>query len=294
MLTAIDQYLHALAGSQQASEHTQSTYQRCLREADQFATTLNKPLLQWQLSDVQRFAAHSHQKKLSPRSIALQLSALRGFFRFAVAQQWLTVNPAQTVRAPRAAKRLPKIIDVDEANGLLNTIDSDEVLAARDHAIMELFYSSGLRLSELQRLTLYDWQNAADALRITGKGNKTREVPVGSKARAAIDHWLQQRQTIISNSDALFLSRNGDPLSARQIRQRLAQCGQQHGLSTRLHPHKLRHACATHFLEGSGDLRAVQELLGHANLSTTQVYTHLDFQALAKVYDGAHPRAKKK
>ncbi len=292
--TGIAQFLQSLAGSKQASPNTLTTYKNCLAYAEQFAQHINKPLLQWQMLQTQQFAAHCHKNKLSPRTIALHLSALRAFFRYAVKQQWIGDNPAKGVRAPKAAKRLPKIIDVDEAQGLLDTMPSDDLLAARDHAMMELFYSSGLRLSELQSLSLYDWQNATETLRITGKGNKTREVPVGNKAREAIALWLQQRAAIVSESDALFLSRNGDRLSARQIRQRLAHWGQQQGLATRLHPHKLRHACATHFLEGSQDLRAVQELLGHANLSTTQVYTHLDFQQLAKVYDNAHPRAKKK
>jgi len=290
----VEQFLQSLTGSKQASAHTVATYKNCLMLAEQFADAQKKTLLDWQTVQVQQFAANCHKQKLSPRTIALHLSALRAFYRYAVKQHWLGDNPAVGVRAPKAAKRLPKVIDVDEAQGLLDTMPEDDVLAARDHAIMELFYSSGLRLSELQALTLYDWQAASETLRVTGKGGKSRDVPVGSKARAAIAAWLQRRREIPSNNDALFLSRNGAALSARQIRQRLADWGQKQGLTARLHPHKLRHACATHFLEGSGDLRAVQELLGHANLSTTQVYTHLDFTQLAKVYDGAHPRAKKK
>lgn len=290
----IEQFLQSLRGSRQASEHTVTTYKNGLTLAEQFALVINKNIERWQTVEVQQFAAFCHKKKLSPRSIALHLSALRAFYRYSIAQGWLGDNPAIGVRAPKAAKRLPKIIDVDEAQGLLDTMPVDDLLAARDHAIMELFYSSGLRLSELQALTLYDWHSAEECLRVTGKGDKSRDVPVGRKAREAIAKWLARRDEIPSQSDALFLSRNGDALSARQIRQRVTLWGKNQGLSARLHPHKLRHACATHFLEGSGDLRAVQELLGHADLSTTQVYTHLDFTQLAKIYDAAHPRAKKK
>jgi integrase/recombinase XerC len=244
---------------------------------------------------LRNYIATLHRQGLGSKSIAQKLSALRSFFNFLCRRGELSVNPAKGLRGPKLEKRLPKVLDVDEVSHFLNTLEGDDLLAARDRAMMELFYSSGIRLSELQNLSLNDLDLNDATLRVTGKGNKTRLVPIGKMAMAALQDWLRHRSCISSaDSDALFLTQQGTPLKARSIQARLAHWGKKLGLSSRLHPHKLRHSCASHFLESSSDLRAVQELLGHANLSTTQVYTHLDFQHLAKVYDAAHPRARKK
>jgi integrase/recombinase XerC len=198
-------------------------------------------------------------------------------------------------------KRLPATLDVDEAQALVEGIGGDRAIDQRDRAIAELFYGSGLRRAELAAINLTDLPASAAGLqenfllRVLGKGNKVREVPFGRQARLALLEWLRLRPEIAAADEpALFVSQRGNRLSTHQIGVRLAEWGQKLGIRSRVHPHKLRHSCASHFLEGAGDLRAVQELLGHANLSTTQIYTHLDFQHLAKVYDGAHPRAKKK
>jgi integrase/recombinase XerC len=235
-----------------------------------------------------------HRKGLSPRSLSLCLSAIKQFFEFLLQEGVVSVNPAQTLSAPKQNKPLPKNMDVDAVSHLL-AIEGNDPLSLRDKAIMELFYSSGLRLAELASLDCADIRFEQAEVKVLGKGSKQRIVPIGKVALMAIKDWLDCRQQLpcINAGDALFVSQQGKRLSHRSIQTRMAKWGQDQAMSVKVHPHKLRHSFATHMLESSQDLRAVQELLGHANLSTTQIYTSLDFQHLAKVYDGAHPRAKK-
>lgn len=222
------------------------------------------------------------------------LSAWRGFFNYLARDHGFAHNPCLGIRPPRAAKRLPHALSPDEA-GRLMEIGADDALAVRDRAMLELLYSSGLRLSELTALALDDVQFRDATVRVTGKGAKTRIVPVGSYALAALRAWLPQRERLARPGEkAMFVARSGAPLSARSVQLRLERWGRKLGLAGKVHPHALRHSFASHLLQSSGDLRAVQDMLGHASISTTQVYTHLDFQHLAKVYDAAHPRAKKK
>jgi integrase/recombinase XerC len=239
--------------------------------------------------------AEWHRQGLSVASIHQRLCALRGLYRYLIREGIATHNPLESLKAPKAGRRLPKDLAVDEVFQLLEHMPDDEPLAIRDRAIMELFYSCGLRLSELANLDLADLNLKEAELRVTGKGNKQRQLPIGSKAIEALSTWLETRENLATTEiSAVFLSQRGQRLSRRSIQARMKHWGITLGIPSRLHPHRLRHSFATHMLEGSGDLRAVQELLGHANLSTTQVYTHLDFQHLASVYDKAHPRAGKK
>ncbi|WP_445777983.1 tyrosine recombinase XerC [Shewanella sp.] len=243
---------------------------------------------------LQAVIAGLHRKGLSPRSLSLCLSAIKQFFEFLLQEGVVSVNPAQTLSAPKQNKPLPKNMDVDAVSHLL-AIEGNDPLSLRDKAIMELFYSSGLRLAELASLDCADIRFEQAEVKVLGKGSKQRIVPIGKVALMAIKDWLDCRQQLpcINAGDALFVSQQGKRLSHRSIQTRMAKWGQDQAMSVKVHPHKLRHSFATHMLESSQDLRAVQELLGHANLSTTQIYTSLDFQHLAKVYDGAHPRAKK-
>ena len=245
-------------------------------------------------ADVRSFAAEAHRRGLSGRSVQRSLSVLRTFFRFLIREGVLKVNPAVDVRAPKSTRALPHSLDVDQVTRLLDAPGGDW-LAVRDRAMMELFYSGGLRLAELVGLDLPDINLAAGEARVTGKGRKTRLTPIGSRAAEALRTWLDQRSgRCDEHQSALFISRNGTRISPRAVQLRLKHWNLRNDLNLRLHPHALRHSFASHLLESSGDLRAVQELLGHANLSTTQIYTHLDFQHLAQVYDTTHPRARKK
>lgn len=293
---AVTQFIAYISEQKQYSPHTRSNYLRQLNRLVDYLSQMN--IDSWQAVktiQIRQLSAYYHRKGLSPRSIALLLSACRSFFDYLVNQNALEFNPAKGVRAPKFDRPLPKTVDVDQVNALLEGIDDGEDIGIRDKAVAELFYSSGIRLAELVRLNLVDLDFASGIARVIGKGNKTRMVPVGRHALSAIKDWLKVRGVWLAGKEeeALFISQRLSRLSPRSIQQRLAYWGQFVGLNGRLHPHKFRHSCATHFLESSGDLRAVQELLGHANLSTTQVYTHLDFQQLARVYDNAHPRAKK-
>lgn len=224
------------------------------------------------------------------------MSASRRFLEFLLSEKKIKLNPAVGVRGPKKAKRLPKNIDVDSLNHFLDQMPEDEPLQVRDKAMMELLYSSGIRLAELSGMDVNDLSFSDQTLRVLGKGNKIREVPFGNSAKHILMKWVKERNQLVKSADekALFVSQQGNRLTNRAIQQRLSHWGKQLGLNDRLHPHKLRHSCATHVLESSSDLRAVQELLGHASISTTQIYTHLDFQHLAKTYDAAHPRARKK
>lgn len=292
----IKHFLHYLAQEKRMSSHTVTNYQRDLKQLVAFCK--QHDLAQWNMiksNHIRQFIAQLHRKGLAGRSIQRALSAIRSLYRFLIREGLADNNPAQVVQAPKSEKRLPSMLDVDQVNGLLDFSTADSVIAGRDLAIMELFYSSGLRLAELASLNLRDVDFGDQLVYVTGKGNKSRVVPVGSKAVSALNNWLLQReQWVFFDQTALFISQKGRRLGVRSIQKRMSYWGKKQGISERVHPHRLRHAFASHMLEASGDLRAVQELLGHADISTTQIYTHVDFQHLAKVYDATHPRAKNK
>lgn len=239
---------------------------------------------------VRRFAAREHQAGQSPRTIARRLSAIRSFYRWLLREGRARVNPAAGVRAPKAARRLPAVLDADQLGALLDTPGAG-ALAVRDQAVVELFYSSALRLSELCALDWADLDLTAGSVRVVGKGAKTRIVPVGRAAIAALIAWRSQSGRVMG---PVFPGRGGRPITPRAVQRRLECWAAVRGVAQRVHPHLLRHSAASHLLESSGNLRAVQELLGHADIATTEVYTHLDFQHLARVYDAAHPRARRR
>jgi len=244
--------------------------------------------------DVRSLVARLHRQGHGARSLQRMLAAIRSFYRWMIKEGMARSNPAVSVRAPRQDRRLPATLDADAVTRLLD-FTADTTLAKRDKAMMELFYSSGLRLSELAGLTWSQLDAGSGMLTVTGKGNKTRMVPFGQIAAEALAEWRKVRLELTHFEEpAIFVSRNGKPLSPRSIQARIRYWAQKQGLPQNVYPHLLRHSFASHMLESSGDLRAVQELLGHSDISTTQVYTHLDFQHLAQVYDQAHPRAKKK
>jgi integrase/recombinase XerC len=291
----VEAYLHKLRYQRHLSSHTLSNYARDLQRFAQFLDTLE--IDSWAKVDdacIRQFIAQRHRQGINARSNQRELSALRSFFNFLISEHQYRYNPAQGVQAPKAKQTLPKTLDVDQMQQLVE-IKADTPLAIRDKAILELFYSSGLRLSELVNLNLDKMKLDEALVDVKGKGEKTRRVPIGSKAIAALRDWLKLRKDFIKeDTDAVFVSERGTRLSQRSIQQRLRHWAQVQGMPSHVHPHMLRHSFASHLLESSGDLRAVQELLGHSDISTTQIYTHLDFQHLAKVYDKAHPRANKK
>ncbi|NNE62874.1 MAG: tyrosine recombinase XerC [Gammaproteobacteria bacterium] len=297
---AAPQYLEAfirmLRSEKYYSEHTCRNYQRDLRQFYQFL--LKRNLGDWrkaQYGDVSAYMAFRFRNGKKPATIQRELSSIRSFYQFLVQQKKLKNNPARDVSAPRGEQLLPKTCDAELVGQLLHNRGDEDDLFIRDLAIFELIYSSGLRLAELVGINLQDIDLSAQQLVVTGKGKKTRYLPVGSKAIEAIRKWLKIRGNFLRHdTPALFLSKLGKRISARNVQIRLNRLSQRQSLGQNLSPHSLRHSFATHLLESSGDLRAVQELLGHANISTTQVYTHLDFQHLAKVYDGAHPRARRR
>lgn len=252
-------------------------------------------LVELDVPNIRRFLAVLHARGLSGRSLARVLSGWRAFYRFAVEHEpTLKGNPCADIKAPKAARRLPSALSPDEAVQLV-AIDPTDMLSFRDRAIFELAYSSGLRVSELAGLDIEALSLDTGEVRVMGKGSKERIVPVGSAASTALAAWLERRDGLPQNEPrALFLSRSGRRLTSRAIEQRLAAWSIKQGLSRHVHPHMLRHSFASHLLQSSGDLRAVQELLGHASIASTQIYTHLDFQYLSKIYDKAHPRARKK
>jgi integrase/recombinase XerC len=289
-------YLEALRFQQRLSEHTLKAYQFELETFSDFLQTSG--LNEWGEvlpSHVRGFLALRHREGLSSRSLQRTLSAIRGLFVFLVRKGSLAQNPALSVKAPKVPKSLPHVLDADQVTGLLEAVVADP-LEIRDVAMWELFYSSGLRLSELTALDLEDVDCASGTVLVRrGKGSKARQIPLGRYAVEAIHNWLPVRaELVVQENRAMFLSRTGQRIAPRTVQMRLDRWQLKHGVSEKIHPHMLRHSFASHLLESSGDLRAVQELLGHANLSTTQIYTHLDFQHLANVYDKAHPRARKK
>ena len=287
-------YLRHLKNERRLSPHTLSAYRHDLRTFLDFCSRSTIALAELDSYAVRRFAAECHRKGSSPRSISRRLSAVRRFLAYLVQEHVLTSNPAVSVQSPKPARRLPATMDADQVAGLL-ALPGDDLLTVRDRAMLELLYSSGLRLAELVRLDLVELDLADQTVRITGKGNKTRVVPVGRHAVAALESWIERRAAIAAvGEDAVFVSRRGTRLAGRTVQARLKQWAKRQGAGLAIHPHMLRHSFATHILESSGDLRAVQELLGHASISTTQIYTQLDFQHLARISDQSHPRARRR
>lgn len=290
---AVEGFLRYIKVERQLSPLTHSNYARQLAVLTQMAEEMQ--LTEWQQLDlvhVRSMVARSRRAGLQPSSLALRLSALRSFLDWQVNQGLLSANPARGVSTPRSARHLPKNMDVDEVNQLLE-IDATDPLAVRDRTMLEVMYGGGLRLSELVNIDCRHLDLDVGEVWVTGKGSKDRRVPIGKTAVHWVEQWLSHRALLAAEEDALFLSSRGKRISLRNVQKRFAEWGIKQGVSSHVHPHKLRHSFATHVLESSGDLRAVQELLGHASLSTTQIYTHLDFQHLASVYDNAHPRAKR-
>lgn len=299
---ALARFLEHLAVEKQASPHTLDAYRRDLAALRTWAGT--QGLGTWADLDglaLRGFIADEHARGLSPPSVQRRLSACRALFRWLLKHGEITADPSAGLRGPKAPRKLPQVLDADEMGQLVEVPDSAP-LGLRDRAMMELFYSSGLRVSELCTLRWGDLDLAGGEVRVLGKGRKTRIVPVGRHAREALAAWAASAATSASAGGAsaaiterpVFPGRDGGPITPRAVQKRVRELAMRQGVWKRVHPHLLRHSFASHVLESSGDLRGVQELLGHANIATTQIYTHLDFQHLAKVYDGAHPRAKRK
>ncbi len=291
----LDNFLEYLEFEKRYSPHTISNYQRDLSSLLDYLGA--QEISEWQAvkpQTIRLFVANRHRKGSGGKSISRQLSAIRSLYQYLQKHQAVSNNPALDIPAPKSGKKLPAALDIENIEQLLNSTDQSAI-AVRDRAMIELMYSAGLRLAELINLDLGMLDLSAGMARVTGKGSKQREVPIGRAAIKAVKAWLALRQDMANaDENALFVSNRGTRISPRTVQQRMKQLAQKQGLDQHLHPHKLRHSFASHMLESSGDLRAVQELLGHADISTTQVYTHLDFQHLAKVYDTAHPRARKK
>ena len=291
----IDRFLSHLAHERRVSGHTIAAYGHDLHALAEFSGA-RRPRTWSKLgvSHMRAFAAAQHGAGMNPRSIQRRLSAARTFYEFLMREGHCARNPAQGVSAPKTKKRLPATLDADQMGRLL-AFRVDGTLSARDKAIMELFYSSGLRLTELVSLEVTAVDLKDRTVRVLGKGSKTRIVPIGRQAIAALKQWLQARAALVKNgADALFVGKSGRRLSVRAVQLRVGAWGRRQGIGVHVHPHMFRHSFATHLLESSGDLRGVQELLGHADIGTTQIYTHLDFQHLATVYEAAHPRARRR
>ena len=294
----INAFLEHLSHERRLSPHTHSNYQRDLNNLQRYCD--ERSINTWQQLDsqlIRGYVAWRHRNGLSGSSLQRELSAIRAFLNYLIREGQLTSNVAQGISAPKQGRKLPKTLDVDEVSQLLDgpAGNPEDELQLRDLTMMELMYSCGLRLAELVDLDLGGVDLNGAMVRVVGKGNKAREVPVGGKAISALRNWLKVRPGIAkADETALFVSKLGKRLSHRSVQKRMKELGLKQGLLANVHPHRLRHSFASHMLESSGDLRAVQELLGHADISTTQIYTHLDFQHLAEVYDKAHPRAKKK
>ena len=294
----INTYLEYLKFERQLSKHTLSNYQRDLLSLAEFCVT--QSITDWDVvapNQMRFYAASAYRDGLGAKSIQRRLSACRNFFAYLLRENQVRNNPVNDVRAPKAPKKLPKTLDVDAMMQLLN-MQGEGNQFLRDKAMLELLYSSGLRLSELVSINVDNIDFAERLVRVTGKGNKTRIIPVGQQAMQALTQWLAVRQDWLKadmpeEHVAVFISNRGKRISHRNVQARVKHWARKQGLDGTLHPHQFRHSFASHVLQSSGDLRAVQELLGHADISTTQIYTHLDFQHLANVYDKAHPRAKK-
>jgi len=297
----VERHLQHLQVQRRLAERTRTLYADAFARLKGFAADAGIDLRHAEPHHIRRWAGQLHRQGLAPRSIALVLSAWRGLYRWLGRDGLVASNPVEGVRAPKAGKPLPKALSVDHAVALADASEDDSALALRDHCIVELLYGCGLRVGELVALdrqasgSAAGWVDAADAtVHVTGKGRKKRSVPMGQAALDALGAWLPLRDGLArADEAALFVSRRGTRLTASQVRSRLARRALEAGVPARVHPHMLRHSFATHVLQSSGDLRAVQELLGHANITTTQVYTRLDFGHLSKVYDAAHPRARR-
>lgn len=294
-------FLRYLATERRLAEHSRNAYRAdlerfagYLRGARQHEAGAEEiPWSGVSTGEVRGYVGWSRRQGLSASSIARHLSAVRQFFQYLIREGVVAANPALEIQPPRAERRLPTTLDPDEVSGLLDGPRQDDPLQLRDQALFELMYSSGLRLAETVGLDLHDVDLHEAVARVEGKGARTRVVPIGRAARTALKQWLAVRASLADGEEtALFVSRRGSRLSPRSVQSRLRLWARRRGLGRAPHPHVLRHSFATHVLESSGDLRAVQELLGHADVSTTQIYTHLDFQHLAQVYDRAHPRAR--
>ena len=290
----IEEYRKFISFEKRLSPSSVKSYLRDINEL--FKLDKNKRLDSYTIEDIRKNIATLHSKGLSGKSLSRVISSWRGLFNFLIHKYKFKINPTLGIKAPKIKKLLPQTLSVDQTVKLVD-IKDDSFLGLRDHAILELFYSSGLRLSELVNLNKNDINFDDGTITVIGKGNKERVVPVGSFATKAIKKWLKIRKNIsdlTSETEILFLSQNAKKLTSRAIQYRLKFWAIKQGIPENIHPHLLRHSFASHLLQSSQDLRAVQELLGHANISTTQIYTHLDFQHLSKIYDKAHPRAKKK
>jgi integrase/recombinase XerC len=298
----IERFLSHLNVERRMSAHTVAAYRRDLLALAGFCE--GREVQRWSALNnfqVRAFAAAEHAGGIAPRSIQRRLSAVRSFYEYLMREGHAKNNPALEVRAPKSKKRLPATLDADQMARLLD-FRADDSLSTRDKAMMELFYSSGLRLSELVGLELAAVDLKDRTVRVLGKGSKTRIVPIGRHAIEALKQWFAERTALLrqksavdsANGGAVFVGKSGRPLSVRAVQLRVGLWARRQGLSMHVHPHMFRHSFATHLLESSGDLRGVQELLGHADISTTQIYTHLDFQHLASVYDAAHPRARRR
>lgn len=284
------EFLGHLQVERAVSAHTLDAYRRDLTALSQWAAGQGRDLVGLEAESLRSFIAAEHRRGLSPKSLQRRLSACRSFYAWLLKHGRIEASPAAAIRAPKAPRKLPQVLDADEVKVLVE-VPTDAPLGLRDRALLELFYSSGLRLSELCALRWRDLDLDDGLVTVLGKGNRQRSVPLGSYARVALAEW--RASTAAANDSPVFPGRNG-PITPRAVQYRLRQLAQRQGLSKPVHPHMLRHSFASHILESSGDLRGVQELLGHADIATTQIYTHLDFQHLATVYDAAHPRAKRK
>ena len=289
---SVEAFLGHLQVERRVSAHTLDAYRRDLDALTAWALQhAGGEVLALQAEDLRSFIAAEHRRGLTAKSLQRRLSACCSFYLWQVKHGVLAASPAAAIRAPKAPRKLPQVLDPDEAKALVE-VPTDAPLGLRDRALLELFYSSGVRLSELCALRWRDLDLDDGLVTVLGKGGKQRSVPLGSHARAALREW--RASTGAGNEAQVFPGRGGGPITPRAVQLRIRQLAQRQGLFKRVHPHLLRHSFASHILESSGDLRGVQELLGHADIATTQIYTHLDFQHLAKVYDAAHPRAKRK
>ena len=290
-----ENFLHHLETEKRFSANTVSSYRRDLESLEKYC--LDQKITAWRhlkTHHLRTYTAKIFSRGLGPRSIQRRLSGIRSFMNYLLRESLIKSNPASGVKTPKAPKRLPNVLDVDQINQLLNIRETSPI-SLRDKAILELLYSSGLRLSELVNLNPIDLNLKDKSLMVMGKGGKTRFVPIGQKAIEAVNQWLDVRSKLAKiNEEALFVGTKGVRLGQRAIQARITHWGKKNGIQQGVYPHLLRHSFATHLLEASGDLRAVQELLGHKDISSTQIYTHLDFQHLAETYDKAHPRSGKK
>jgi len=288
----IDAFLAYLQVERRVSAHTLDAYRRDLLALSAWADERGIAVVTLEAEQLRDFVSAEHRRGLAPKSLQRRLSACRSFYAWLLKHGHVAASPAAKLRAPKAPRKLPQVLDADEAVRLVE-VPTEAPLGLRDRALLELFYSSGLRLGELCALRWRDLDLEAGMVDVLGKGGKQRRVPVGSHARSALAQWRGESRPADATA-MVFPGRHGAQISARAIQIRIKQLAMRQGLFKHVHPHMLRHSFASHILESSGDLRGVQELLGHADIATTQIYTHLDFQHLAKVYDAAHPRARRR